>query len=49
MDFGAATVVAEGLSKLIPDDQIHFNRAPCKISEFIVGRHCYASNIVLII
>lgn len=47
MDFEEATVVAEGLLKLIPDDQIHFNRALCKIYEFILGRHRYTSIIVL--
>lgn len=49
MDFGAAIIVAEGLLKLLSGVQVHFNRAPCKICEFMPGRHCYARNIVIII
>lgn len=41
-------VVAEGLLKLFPGVQVYFSRAPFKISEFILGRHCYANNVVLI-
>ena len=42
-----AFVVNDGLLKVSPDVQVYFSRAFFKIAEFILGRHCFASNIVL--
>lgn len=40
-------VVNDGLLKVSPGIQIYFSRTSFKISEFILGRHCFATNVVL--
>lgn len=40
-------VVNDGLLKVSPGVQVYFSRASFKIPEFILGRHCFATNAVL--
>ena len=42
-----AFVVNDGLLKVSPVVQVYFSRASFKISEFILGRHCFATNVIL--
>lgn len=49
MDFGVVIIVVEGFLKLFFGVQVYFNRVFCKIFEFMLGRRCYVSNIVIII